>query len=231
LQALSLAPLVITTERRPLQPDELADARRALEALLPTPSPRARLMRWLWLGTLALIPVAYGATSGSLVIFLTLLLLEIAFILFMVWWTGRQDREYAALHAALVQQLEQGPHSVTTVEHGEFVELAAYGMKLWLVQADFSTVLQLTDRGLSSGGPFPCDRFQLITLELATPLPLGRAQATGLSLRRHLGQPVAPLAQIEPGDFERMRHLVPAEGELGHGRLQTMLELAKRPST
>lgn len=221
---------MITTERRPLQPDELADARAALERLLPTPSPRARLMRWLWLGALALIPVAYGATSGSLVTFLTLLLLEIAFILFMVWWTGRSDREYEALHAALTQQLEQGPHTVTTIEHGEFVELAAYGMKLWLVQADFSTVLQLSDRGLTAGGPFPCDHFQLITLELSSPVPVNRGHVDGLRLRRQLGQPVAPLAQIEPRDFERIRHLVPTEGEMGHGRLQTMLELAKRQS-
>lgn len=219
---------MIVTEQRLLTPTELELLRSQLQQLAPRVSSVARRWRWAWFAALALIPFMYALQSGSLVVFLGILLFEIAFILFLVWWTGRTDRLLDANYTALDTQLATTPARVTTVTHAEYVGIEAYGMNLWLAQADFGTVLRLDGRTVNEPKRWPIDAFTILEHTLRSePSPTPKGEYVEIKLRLILpqGEPVLPLAVIGPQEYERIRHIVPTDGEPGHGRLTAMLDL------
>lgn len=219
---------MIISAHRLLTLPELELLRGQLQQLAPRASSATQRWRWAWFAVLALIPIIYAFQSGSLVVFLGILLFEIAFILFLVWWTGRTDRMLDAHHTALDVQLASTDARVTTVTHAEYVGIEAYGMNLWLVQADFGTVLRLDGRTVNEPKRWPVDAFTILEHTLTTqPSASPRGEYLALQLRVVLpqGEPVLPLAVIGPQEYERIRHIVPTDGEPGHGRLTAMLDL------
>ncbi len=230
---------MVTHETRLLTADEQAAVRSEIERQLPAPTSRKRWFDWLWWGALAMFPLAYGIISGSLVTLLVLLVVEILFVLFLVWWSGMADRRLANLRGQLLEQIVGGEHAVTTVEQAEYLAVEAYGMQLWLVQCSFSETMRLASTMPRAPGDFPSDRFQLIGLRWRIDTPSDGKSANSeaqevadrpvlLWLVRPLGATVTPLGVIGPAEYERIRHLAPDEGQLGHGRIQSMLELLSR---
>jgi hypothetical protein len=221
---------MITSEQRHLLPDEIIDARLFLSNYFGPLKHKQKIMYWIVLSSFGVVIFFTGISSSSLYVLLSLILLSVLYFLLFGYIITKFDSEKNRKLQILHSNVESGRHYVVSITNAEFIEIQAYGIKLWLAQADFSSIFKLKGTGLLSHKfSFPSSSFKIIALDLDSSIvkfnPIDGTETNILSFYKPTGEPVLPLAVIGPQEYERIRHIVPDDGEPGHGRLTAMLDL------
>jgi hypothetical protein len=225
---------MIQTEHRLLLEEEKLAALRVIDFVYPSPTIVSKVLFWVFYGVIGLLVFSFGFVNDNIFVLLSSILLSVGYFLFLHWFESRRIGNLNFAKDQVTKKIAGSLHYVQLVSNADFIEVQAYGIRLWLAQVDFSNIIRVRDFGsLSTSLVFPNSLFKVVYLQLdeevdklnKTNDPEEMLFEKNISFMITMGEPVLPLAVIGPQEYERIRHIVPTDGEPGHGRLTAMLDL------